>query len=151
MTSTPDMDTIQVISGALHRDARGQLACVNGFNFPNVKRFYTLHHPDPSVVRGWNGHRFERKWFYCVKGSFALGLTRIDNWESPSGDLPAELFRLTAARSEVIAVPGGYANAIKALEPDSIILVFSDKTVEESTADSYRFSPTLWIDWSQLT
>lgn len=144
------MDTIQVISGALYRDARGQLACVNAFDFPNVKRFYTLHHPDPSVVRGWNGHRLERKWFYCVKGSFLLGLTRIDNWESPSEDLPAERFRLSAGRSEIIAVPGGYANAIKALEPDSILMVFSDKTVEESAADSYRFSPTLWIDWSHL-
>lgn len=143
------MDTIQVISGALYRDARGQLACVNDFNFPNVKRFYTLHHPDTSVVRGWNGHQFERKWFYCVKGSFTLGLTKIDNWETPSEDLPAEIFHLTAERSEVVAVPGGYANAMKAAVPDSILMVFSDKTVAESTGDSYRFSPTLWIDWSK--
>lgn len=141
---------IQVIEGEVFQDYRGRISSLNNFRFDGVKRCYFVHHPDTSVIRGWHGHQFEKKWFYCMKGSFTIGLVRIDDWEHPSPDLRAELFQLTDAKSEIICVPEGYANCIKATMPDSILLVFSGKILEEALGDSWRYDSSLWVDWSQF-
>ena len=52
---------------------------------------------------------------------------KIDNWEKPSLDLKPEVYQLTATDSRILYVPEGYANGIKANEPDSILLVYSNK------------------------
>lgn len=96
------MSKIQVIDGEIFRDERGQISSLNAFRFPGVERFYIIHHPDTSVVRGWHAHQFEKKWFYCVKGSFTVALVEIDNWDTPSPDLQAEVFELTEQDSKII-------------------------------------------------
>lgn len=141
---------VKVIPGEIFRDARGQISSMNDFRFPGVERFYVIHHPDTSVIRGWHGHRYEGKWFYCIKGAFTLGLVKIDDWESPSRDLVPEVHHLTGDKSQIVCVPEGYANCIKASEPDSVLLVFSGKTLPEAYADSYRYEPNYWFDWSTI-
>lgn len=137
----------QIIEGEIFRDERGQISSLNAFRFDGVERFYFIHHPDTSVIRGWHGHQHEKKWFYCVKGAFTIGLVEIDDWDNPSADLKAEKYYLTETDSKIVCVPEGYANAIKASVADSILLVFSGKTLPEAYSDSWRYDKHLWIDW----
>ena len=143
------MADVKVIQGEIFQDARGQISSLNAFRFPGVERFYLIHHPDISVIRGWHGHKAEKKWFYCVKGAFTIGLVEIDDWEHPSPELKAQKYHLTEADSKIICVPEGYANCIKASVPGSVLLVFSGKTLPEAYADSWRYDNKLWITWEK--
>jgi dTDP-4-dehydrorhamnose 3,5-epimerase len=143
------MADVKVIDGEIFRDHRGQISSLNAFRFPGVERFYFIHHPDTSVIRGWHGHQHEKKWFYCVKGAFTVGLVEIADWENPSPDLKARRYHLTEQESRIICVPEGYANCIKASIPGSILLVFSGKTLPEAYSDSWRYDSKLWITWSE--
>ena len=143
------MSEIQVIKGEIFHDHRGQISSLNHFCFDGVERFYFIHHPDASVIRGWHGHQFEKKWFYCVKGSFTLALVKIDDWEHPSPDLKAEIFRLNDQQSDIVCVPLGYANCLKAGEAGSVLLVYSGKRYEEALSDSWRYPADNWVDWSK--
>ena len=143
------MADVKVIDGEIFRDQRGQISSLNAFRFPGVERFYFIHHPDTSVIRGWHGHQHEKKWFYCVKGAFTIGLVEIDDWENPSPDLKAQKYHLTEQESRIICVPEGYANCIKASIPGSILLVFSGKTLPEAYSDSWRYDNKLLITWSE--
>ena len=143
------MAAVKVIDGEIFRDQRGQISSLNAFRFPGVERFYFIHHPDTSVIRGWHGHKHEKKWFYCVKGAFTIGLVEIDDWEHPSPELKAQKYHLTEQESRIICVPEGYANCIKASIPGSILLVFSGKTLPEAYSDSWRYDSKLWITWSK--
>ena len=142
------MSDIQVIQGEIFRDERGQINSLNEFHFEGVKRTYIIHHPDASVIRGWHAHQFERKWFYCIKGAFSVALVKIDNWENPSLELPAEVFHLTENDNRLVCVPAGYANCLKAHEPGSIMQVYSDKILSEALGDSWRYDKSMWVDWS---
>ena len=77
-------------------------------------------------------------------------LVEIDNWETPSKDLKPQIFRLGEDKSEIVCVPEGYANCIRAEVPDSVLLVFSGKTLPEAYADSYRYDKNYWFDWSSV-
>ena len=143
------MADVKVIDGEIFRDQRGQISSLNAFRFPGVERFYFIHHPDTSVIRGWHGHQHEKKWFYCVKGAFTIGLVGIDDWKNPSPDLKAQKYHLTEEESRIICVPEGYANCIKASVPGSVLLVFSGKTLPEAYSDSWRYDSKLWITWSE--
>lgn len=144
------MDCVKTIDGEIFTDERGSIASVNGFDAEAIRRFYIISHPDTDVVRGWNGHQFERKWFYCIKGAFRLAIVKIDNWNNPSPTLKPEIFRLSATKSRIVAIPAGYASCMKADEPGSIIMVLSDKTLSESAQDSWKFDKNLWVNWKKL-
>lgn len=138
------MSDIRILEGGIFRDHRGELVHMNGFNLDGAHRYYIIKHDDTEVIRGWHGHRFEGKWFQCLRGSFRLAFVRPDNWENPSPDLIPEVFTLTAQRSELLCLPAGYANCIRALEPDSMLLVFSGKELPEALDDSWRWEPRMW-------
>lgn len=140
---------VTVVEGEIFNDHRGVITSLNGFRFDGVERTYFIHHPDVGVIRGWHAHQYEKKWFYCVKGSFTLALVEVDNWEAPSVDLEAQIFSLSDQKSEIICVPEGYANCIKAAERDSILMVFSGKILEEALKDSWRYDSSMWVDWSK--
>lgn len=142
------MSDVKVIEGEIFRDHRGQISSLNSFHFDGVKRTYIIHHPDASVVRGWHGHQNERKWFYCLKGRFSVALVKIDDWDEPSHDLKPEIYHLSDEKSVLICVPIGYANCLKAQTPGSIMLVLSDKSLEEAKDDSWRYSSDLWVNWN---
>ncbi len=144
------MSEIKLIQGEIFTDHRGQISSLNSFDFGGVERFYIIHHPDKSVIRGWHGHRFERKWFYCIKGSFTLAFIKPDNWETPSEDLEAEIFTLSAEDSKILCLPEGYANCIKANSDDSSLMVFSGKKLVDALEDSWRYDASMWVDWSEM-
>lgn len=137
----------QIIDGGSHSDSRGTLWFVNDFHLDEVKRFYIIEHSDPFVVRAWQGHKREQKWFYVLAGSFKIVLTKPDNWDKPSPTLDIMEYTLSSEESRVLYVPGGYANGLKANEANSRIIVFSDFTLEQSGNDSYKFAENMWFDW----
>ena len=139
-----------LISGGLHADERGKLAFVNDFSFPGIKRFYTITQSPQNGPRAWQGHREESKYFYCTKGSFLINLVGIDNWEKPADQLEVLSFKLSSEKSEILAVPGGFANGLYALTDDAQIIVFSERTVEEARGDEYRYDKTRWFNWEKL-
>ena len=143
------MSEVVVVEGEIFVDERGNINSLNNFTFQDVHRIYFIHHHDKSIIRGWHGHRYEKKWFYCVKGEFVLGLVKPDNWKKPSLDLKPEVFNLSENQSRIICVPEGYANCLKALTNNSILLVLSGKRLPEAYNDSWRYDKERWIDWSK--
>jgi dTDP-4-dehydrorhamnose 3,5-epimerase-like enzyme len=139
-----------LIAGGIYEDKRGKLAYVNEFNFNDVKRFYTIHNKSINIVRAWQGHRFENKYFYVISGSFLICNVKIDNWKNPSKNLPVEKFILSSNVSQILIIPAGYANGIKALEENSEILVFSSNALEDSSNDEYRFDEDMWLNWDNF-
>jgi dTDP-4-dehydrorhamnose 3,5-epimerase len=136
-----------VIQGGEFEDARGRLIYFNDFHMKEVRRFYVIEHPDTSIVRAWQGHKVEQKWFYVIQGRFKIVLVEPDEWEDPSDNLTAQQFTLSSNDPKVLHVPGNFANGFKALEANSKIMVFSSLTVEESSNDNYRFDKNKWHDW----
>jgi len=136
-----------LIQGGEFADRRGKLIHFNDFDMTEVKRFYLIEHPYTSIVRAWQGHRVEQKWFYVIQGRFKIVLIEPDNWEGPSDDLTPYEFTLASNDPKVLQVPGNFANGFKALEANSKIMVFSSFTVEESANDNYRFDKDKWYDW----
>jgi dTDP-4-dehydrorhamnose 3,5-epimerase-like enzyme len=143
------MSEIKVVEGEIFFDERGKISSLNNFIFEEVQRIYFIYHPDQTIIRGWHGHKNEKKWFYCVKGEFVIGIVKPDDWENPSPELKPEIFNLSETKSEIICVPEGYANSIKAISDNSILLVLSGKKVPEAYSDSWRYDKSLWIDWSK--
>lgn len=136
-----------IIQGARHEDARGTLSFINDFAADEVKRFYIAGHPDTSVIRAWQGHKNEQKWFCAIQGSFKIVLLRPDNWEQPSEELPVQEFTLTWDNMQILHIPKGYITGFKALEAGSRLMIFSDRTLQQSLEDDYRYDPELWYTW----
>lgn len=139
-----------IIKGGNFSDHRGSMRFVNDFHFGDVKRFYFIKHLDTSMVRAWQGHQFEKKYFYPISGSFVVAWVKIDNFENPSKDLIPEYHIFSAHSSEIISIPKGYANGLKALEPNSELLIFSDMSLVESLKENIRFPADWWIDWEKF-
>ncbi len=144
----PEKPTI--LKGATFSDQRGSMRFVNDSRFGDIKRFYFIKHPDTSVVRAWQRHQFEKKYFYPITGSFVVAWVKIDDFENPSDNLIPEYHILSAKNSEIISVPKGYANGLKALEPDSELMVFSDMNLEESVNEKIRFPANWWLNWEKF-
>lgn len=142
------MTEIRMIEGGIFVDDRGRISHVNSLDMSEIERFYVIHQSDISVIRAWHAHQFEKKWFYAVKGSFTIALVKIDNWEEPSIDLVPEVYQLTAADSHILYAPEGYANGVKANEPDSVLLVYSNKKLTVALNDSWRYDKNMWMDWN---
>ncbi len=141
----------KIIQGGIFTDHRGTMRFVNDFKFTDVVRFYFIKHPDVNFVRAWQGHKHEQKWFYPVSGSFVFAWVKIDDFNNPSKDLIPEFHIISSDKSELIHIPKGYANGIKALEPDSELMIFSDMELEESVKDNIRYKSELWFDWQNIT
>lgn len=138
-----------LIKGDCYSDERGILRFVNDFRFNDVRRFYFIKHPNISIIRAWQGHRFEKKYFYPISGSFAIAWVKIDDFENPSINLIPDYYILSANNSEIISIPKGYANGLKALEPQSEIMIFSDMNLEESIHENKRYPAEWWLDWNK--
>lgn len=79
-----------LIDGGIFTDKRGIIRYANEFTLTNIIRFYTIEHGDVNTVRAWQGHQFETKYFFPIKGKFIISWVKIDNFENPSDNLKAE-------------------------------------------------------------
>jgi dTDP-4-dehydrorhamnose 3,5-epimerase-like enzyme len=142
-----EKDSKSIIVGGQNTDERGTVSYFNDFDLSPVKRLYILENANVNVVRAWQGHKHEQKWFHAVAGNFEIVLVKPNNWESPSNDLEYTECKLHAENNSILHVPGGYVTGIKATSPNAKLLVFSDFTVAESKNDDYRFDKDLWYNW----
>ena len=103
------------------------------FDLKVIVRMYAIEPVDTQVIRAWQGHRKERKWFFPAAGSFDAQTIPLGKNTLPQ--LNARLnWILTTSQPAVLAIPGGYLNGFRALEDDSRLLVFSDFDLEASKA-----------------
>jgi len=133
-----------LIVGGQHIDERGALSFFNDFDMAKIKRFYIVEHCNRSVFRAWQGHQYEQKWFSVLLGAFQLAIVKPDIWEVPSKQIVPTAYRLSERVHQILHVPGGYVTGFCALESNSKMIVFSDKTLEESKLDDFRFDSNYW-------
>jgi dTDP-4-dehydrorhamnose 3,5-epimerase-like enzyme len=133
-----------LIQGSSYTDERGILSFVNDFNFDGIKRFYTFSHPNIDIIRAWQGHKIESKYFFCTKGKFLIAWVEIDNWDNPGKELKVNKKILSEDNPQILVIPPGNANGFKAIEADSKLIGFSNLTLEESKNDDYRFPVNYW-------
>lgn len=144
------METPELINGGIFTDERGELEYINDFDLSLIKRMYIIRHPDKKVIRAWQGHQQEHKYFKCIKGRFVVAWKKIDDFSNPNDQNKSEFVILQKSKNQVLSIPPGYANGLKALEDDSEIMVFSDYYLNESLDDKIRFESNLWINWDKF-
>lgn len=141
---------IRVIKGGTHQDGRGTIGFVNDFDLTPCVRFYRIFHPNTSIIRAWQGHKKESKWFHCTQGSFILKVIKIDDWDNPYKELEIQKFELKATESLILYIPPGHVTGFQALKEQSMLMVFSDLSAEESQLDDYRFEKNYWFNWDLI-
>lgn len=138
-----------IISGKSYTDERGELEFYNDFDMSPIKRVYFTTHIDTEVIRAWQGHTIQSRWFISVKGSFIVKLVEIENWENPSDDLKVFEYKLTADKQEILYIPNGYVNGFKALQTDSKLMIMSNYDFNEIENDEFRFDKNKWAKWDE--
>lgn len=138
------LGNLTCITGGVHKDNRGILRYANDFDMTAIRRMYHIVHDDLSVIRAWQGHEKESKWFYCTAGEWMFNFIKISNWMEPAKQVEKEKMILSSVESKVIFVPGGYATGFRALSESSSLVVYSDVSVEESNNDDFRFDLEYW-------
>ena len=142
------MGSVKTFEGVNFIDDRGQLNFFNSFAMKEVVRFYEIVPRSPEIIRAWQGHKREKKWFYCHQGSFVMQVVQIDAFDNPPTAIKPQKLLLSAASPMVLEVPGGHATGFKSQEPESRMIVFSNFTLNESKKDDFRFPLQTWnITW----
>lgn len=137
------------IQGENFSDQRGGLNFFNNFDMSEIVRMYEIMPSDISTIRGWQGHRNEKKWFYCNSGAFTFNLVKLDDFNALSKTIAPKRFILEAKKPTVLEISGGYATGFKAQTENSKLLVFSNFSLEESKNDDFRFPVGTWAaQWS---
>ena len=137
-----------LINGNNYIDERGEVGFINDLTFQEIKRFYWIKNHSENIIRAWQGHKIEKKYFVVMNGTFLICTVKIDNWDNPSHNLEVDEFVLSSKKQQVLCIPPDHANGFKALEPDSKLIVFSNLSLSDSQNDLYRFDQSLWFDWS---
>lgn len=133
-----------LFKGGSFRDDRGKIAFVNEFNVSLAKRFYVIEHSNTNVIRAWQGHKKETKWFFVIKGSFKIAKVEINNWDEPKESKEIKTYILNENEPEILQIDPGHVNGFKALQSDSILLIYSDITLKESELDLIRYPSNYW-------
>nr|WP_299034107.1 WxcM-like domain-containing protein [uncultured Tenacibaculum sp.] len=136
-----------LINGGKHIDERGRINFVNDFDMSEVKRLYYTEHYSTDVIRAWQTHIKEKRWFLCVEGSFTIKLVGVDNIENPSENLKVHEFQLNADNPQVLYIPAMYANGFQAKEENSKLMIFADYAMGVNPNDQVRFDKNKWTQW----
>jgi hypothetical protein len=137
----------ELLRATRFNDQRGALCAFPGFDLSEVVRMYAIEPANTSIIRAWQGHFKERKWFYAASGSFEVQTIPINKSGNPDLFHRSQWF-LKTTETAILAIPGGNLNGFRALEESSSLLVFSDFDLEASQADDVRFSidDISWIE-----
>ncbi|MDD5433616.1 MAG: dTDP-4-dehydrorhamnose 3,5-epimerase family protein [Candidatus Pacebacteria bacterium] len=133
-----------LIKGGLAVDERGQVTFVNDFHFEGVKRFYMLENFSKSSVRGFHGHLKEAKYALVVSGTALIVLGHMDNPQNPDKHGKVFRFILSDRNPEILHIPAGYANGVRALENKTKVIFFSTISIEEARNDDFRYPFDYW-------
>jgi len=135
-----------LIEGSIFKDDRGVIEFVNDFSLSSIKRMYFSSNANTEIIRAWQGHKVESRWFYCLQGVVDIRVVEIDNWDDPSDKLTVHQFILKSNVQQVLFVPKGYANGFKSIESNSRLMIFSDFSLNEVPNDQFRFDKSLWTN-----
>lgn len=138
----------KLIDGGNYVDERGELHFFNKFDMSNIKRVYFTKHFDTNVIRAWQGHKIESRWFISIQGSFKVKLIKIKNWEAPKEQLQVLEYTLSDKKPQILFIPNGFVNGFKALEANSKLMIFSDYRINEIENDQVRFDASKWTTWN---
>ena len=122
------MEKPKIIKGNSSTDSRGTINFNNSFNAVEIKRMYIIQNISTDFLRGWQGHKIEKRWFTVIQGSFNIFLIAVDNWDLPNRNLKSIKYSLDSDCMSVLYVPSGYISCIK-----------SNYTMGE-IKDEYRFN-----------
>ncbi|RKT01351.1 WxcM-like domain-containing protein [Chryseobacterium defluvii] len=128
----------KLIPGKLFSDNRGKVMFNNDFDVSETKRIYSIENIDKNFVRGWQGHKIEKRWYIAASGAFSINLIKVDNWEKPGQQCKKLNFIITAEKMDVLYIPPGYASSIQAIEDNSKLMIMSDYRLHEID-DEYKF------------
>ncbi|HEY6143553.1 MAG TPA: WxcM-like domain-containing protein [Flavobacterium sp.] len=129
----------EMYKGGTHTDSRGKLFFNNDFDVSEIKRIYVIENENCSIVRAWQGHKIEQRWFSAIKGSFKIQLIAIDNWSLPSKKIEKLNFVLHSDQLDVLHIPAGYVSSIQSIEEGAKLLVMANYFLGE-IEDDYRFA-----------
>jgi dTDP-4-dehydrorhamnose 3,5-epimerase-like enzyme len=110
----------------------------NDFDLTNIKRMYVIENSSKDVIRAWQGHAIEQRWFSATQGSFNIQLIAVDNWDTPSLTLPKIEFTLHSETLDILHIPAGYITSIQALVEKSKLVVMADYHLGELN-DEFRY------------
>ena len=136
---------MKIIDGKKFCDDRGFVSYINDLDLSKYKRFYIVENHEQGFIRAWHGHKLESKAIICLRG--AALITAVEFSSSgfdPDGEVCIDRITISAHGPQAVIIPAGFANGAKTLTPDCILMYLSDKTVEESKKDDYRFP---WHHW----
>jgi len=133
------MPVPELLQAAAFHDQRGALYAWADFDLKSIVRMYAIEPANTNIIRAWQGHFKERKWFWAASGCFEVQTIPLDQFGKPILAQRAQWI-LNANEGAVLAIPGGYLNGFRALEASSRLLVFSDFDLEASKVDDIRFS-----------
>ena len=127
-----------LISGNQFKDQRGTLFFNNDFDLTNIKRIYFIENKNEDIVRAWQGHKIEQRWFSVIEGKFRIQLIEVDNWDKPSENLPKIEFILKSENLDVLHVPPGFISCIQSLDKKSKLIAFTDYKLGEIN-DEFKY------------
>ena len=134
----------KIIKGGSYTDSRGILFYNNDLDVSEVKRIYIIENANNKVIRAWQSHKIEQRWFSALSGSFKIQLIKIDHWQNPFKNLEKLTFLINAKKLEVLHVPRGYVSSIQALEEGAKLLVMADYLSGE-IKDEFRYDSNYFI------
>ncbi len=132
------MKSPSLIKGSSFTDSRGTLYYNNTFDSSAIKRIYIIQNSSVNVIRGWQGHKVEQRWFSALEGEFEIHLIKVDNWKTPSKDLQSIKYDLSSDKMNILHVPSGFVSSIRSKESDSKLLAMSNYGINE-IKDEYRY------------
>ena len=138
------MSKATLIDGNKFEDSRGSLRFFNTLDMSEIVRLYEIFPASENTIRAWQGHKMEKKWMYCISGSFIINLVELDDFKNPSDQLTPIRVELFSDIPKILEVPNGYASGIRAKKPNSRLQVFSNFGLDESKKDDYRYPLEQW-------
>jgi dTDP-4-dehydrorhamnose 3,5-epimerase-like enzyme len=137
----------ELVDGGIAIDDRGELIFANSFAIADYKRFYVIKNHTAQFVRAWHGHKREGKAIIVLEGAAVIGAVKIDDWDSPDKNLEVTRVVLSSKKPSVFRIPPGYANGIMTMTADTVVLVFSSSSLEDSMGDDFRYPARMWDIW----
>lgn len=137
---------VKIISISTFKDQRRTISFCNDFDFSPFKRFYTISTGKENQIRAWQGDKKERKVFLPLSGKTKVVLVEITDFSTKKAGKVSE-YMLDFERPELLIIPGGFANGIQFISPNSSVMAFSDLSLQDSKEDDFRFNKDLFYQW----
>ena len=109
-----------------------------------IKRSYFVRNFSKSVVRAWHYHSREWKVMLAIKNSFQIMAVKAVQVGNQLVADKVYSFVSSDKRPLLICIPPNFYNGNMSLEDDSILVVYSNSTTDESMKDDTRLPANYW-------